>query len=175
MGDSNTNRKPDLGAVFDAHVRHEFVEIDVDATMGTMTAEPYVHNVSSGIGGKGQAGVRRFYKDHFVGRVPADTKVTPISRTVGENQVVEELIFSFTHDMVVDFMLPGVPPTGRFVEVPLVVVVGFEGDKIKHEHIYWDQASVLVQIGLLDPRKMPVVGAEEAKKLRELTGSTKNG
>lgn len=168
MDDRPTGGKQDLGAVFDAHVKHEFVEHDVEATMRTMVAEPYVHNVPTLTGGFGGAGVRRFYTDHFVGKMPADTKVVSVSRTVGENQVVDELILSFTHDVVVDFMLPGIPPTGKFVELPHVVVMRFEGGKIAHEHIYWDQASLLVQVGLLDPKHVPAVGAEQARRIREL-------
>jgi len=168
MANNKKHAQQDLGAVFDAHVKHEFVDHDVEATMRTMVAEPYVHNVPTLTGGAGNAGVRRFYADLFVGKMPADTKVIPISRTVGEAQVVDELILSFTHDVPLEFMLPGVPPTGKYVELPHVVVMKFEGDKIAHEHIYWDQASVLVQVGLLDPEELPVVGAEQAMKLREL-------
>lgn len=169
--DDRTNRgKQDLGAIFDAHMKHEFVEHDVEATMRTMAAEPYVHNVPTLTGGLGHAGVRRFYQDQFVGKMPADTKVVPISRTIGENQVVVEAILSFTHDVALDFMLPGIPPTGKQVELPHVVVMKFEGDKIAHEHIYWDQASLLVQVGLLDPKHLPVVGVEQAGRLRELRG-----
>lgn len=178
MDDCTVSRKVDLGAVFDAHVKHEFVDHDVEATMRTMVAEPYVHNVPTLTGGFGYEGVRRFYQDYFVGKMPADTQVTPISRTVGENQVVDELILSFTHDVQLDFMLPGIPPTGKYVELPHVVVMRFEGDKIAHEHIYWDQASLLVQVGLLDPKAVPAVGAEQARRLRELSQqsrpSTKN-
>jgi len=173
MDDRTISRKQDLGAVFDAHVKHEFVDHDVEATMRTMAAEPYVHNVPTLTGGLGRAGVRRFYTDHFVGKMPADTKVVSVSRTVGENQVVDEAILSFTHDVVLDFMLPGIPPTGKYVELPHVVVMKFEGDKIAHEHIYWDQASLLVQVGLLDPRDVPAVGAEQARRLRELTEKSK--
>jgi len=96
--------------------------------------------------------------------LPKDTALVPISRTVGADRVVDEMIFSFTHDVEIDWMLPGVKPTGKKVEVPLVAVVCFRGDKLYHEHIYWDQASVLVQIGLLDPKGLPVAGAETAKK-----------
>jgi len=173
MDDRTISGKQDLGAVFDAHVKHEFVDHDVEATMRTMVAEPYVHNVPTLTGGRGHAGVRRFYKDHFVGKMPADTNVVPVSRTVGENQVVVEAILSFRHDVVLDFMLPGIPPTGKYVELPHVVVMKFEGDKIAHEHIYWDQASLLVQVGLLDPKAVPAVGAEQARRLRELTEQSK--
>jgi carboxymethylenebutenolidase len=155
----------DLGSVFDAHVTHEFVDHDVDATMRTMVAEPYLLNVPTLAGGVGAAEVRRFYERYFVGKMPADTKVVRVSRTVGRDQVVDELILSFTHDVPLDFMLPGIPPTGRHVELPHVVVMKFENGKIAHEHIYWDQASLLVQVGLLDPATMPAAGAEQAKKL----------
>jgi carboxymethylenebutenolidase len=169
VADSPMMKKQDLGSIFDAHVKHEFVDHDVEATMRTMVAEPYVHNVPMLTGGVGSAGVRSFYEDQFVGRMPADTKVVPVSRTVGEKQVVDELILSFTHDVELDYMLPGIPPTGRYVELPHVVVMKFEGDKIAHEHIYWDQASLLVQVGLLDSKHLPAVGAEQAKRLRELS------
>jgi len=157
----------DLGAIFDAHVRHEFVDHDVAATMKTMAAEPYVHNVPTLIGGDGHAGVVDFYAHHFVGKMPADTRIERISRTVGRDQVVDELIMYFTHDCPIDFMLPGIPPTGRKVVLPHVVVMKFKGGKVAHEHIYWDQACVLAQIGLLDPSKLPVTGAQQAEALVE--------
>jgi carboxymethylenebutenolidase len=160
-------KKPDLGAVFDAHVRHEFVDHDVAATMKTMAAEPYVHNVPTLTGGDGHAGVIDFYTHHFVGKMPADTRVERISRTVGKDQVVDELILYFTHDRPIDFMLPGIAPTGRKVALPHVVVMKFKGGKVAHEHIYWDQACVLAQIGLLDPSKLPVTGARQAEALVE--------
>ncbi len=165
MKDANKVQGADLGAIFDAHVRHEFVDHDVTATMKTMTAEPYVLHVPTLTGGDGNASVRDFYKQHFVGKIPADTRIEQISRTVSKDQVVDELILFFTHDCPIDFMLPGIPPTGRKVAVPHVVVMKFEGDKIAHEHIYWDQACVLAQIGLLDPKKLPVTGAPQAEAL----------
>jgi carboxymethylenebutenolidase len=160
-------KKTDLGAVFDAHVRHEFVDHDVAATMKTMAAEPYVHNVPTLTGGDGHAGVVDFYTHHFVGKMPADTRVERISRTVGKDQVVDELILYFTHDRPIDFMLPGIAPTGRKVALPHVVVMKFKGGKVAHEHIYWDQACVLAQIGVLDPSKLPVTGARQAEVLVE--------
>ena len=155
----------DLGSVFDAHVRHEFVEHDVAATMRTMSSEPYVLNVPTLTGGEGAAGVREFYERYFVGKMPADTKVTSISRTVGADQVVDELILSFTHDVPLDYMLPNIPPTGKHVELPHIVVMKFKEGKISHEHIYWDQASLLVQVGLLDPKQLPARGVEQARRL----------
>lgn len=154
-----------LGAVFDEHVRHEFVDRDVDATMATMTEEPYVNHVAVMTGGVGREAVRRFYAEHFIGHWPADTAITPVSRTVGAERVVDEMVIGFTHDVAMDALLPGVPPTGRRVELAIVVVMGFEGDKVSYEHIYWDQACLLVQVGLLDPRALPVTGVEQARKL----------
>lgn len=157
----------DLAAVFDAHVRHEFADRDVDATMATMVVEPYVNHVPVLAGGVGQAAVRRFYAEHFIGKWPADTSIAAISRTVGGTQVVDELVLRFTHDIEMDTFLPGVAPTGRAVELPVVVIVGFEGGKVAHEHIYWDQACLLVQIGLLDPEGLPVSGVEQARKITD--------
>jgi carboxymethylenebutenolidase len=155
----------DLGAVFDAHVRAEFVERDLDATMATMVDEPYVNHVAVLSGGFGREEVARFYSDCFIGRWPADTEIVPVSRTVDENRVVDELIVKFTHDVEMPAYLPGIAPTGRRVELPHVVVMGFRDGKVTHEHIYWDQASLLVQVGLLDPKTLPVTGAEQARKI----------
>ena len=118
---------------------------------------------------KDYAGVYNFYKNHFIGKMPKDFRVTNISRTVGKDQVVDELIISFTHDIEIEYMLPGVAPTGRYVEIPHVVVMKFKNNKISYEHIYWDQASVLVQIGLLKSEKIPITGIQQAKKLVELS------
>jgi carboxymethylenebutenolidase len=155
----------DLAATFDAHVQAEFQTLDLEATMATMIDEPYVHHVPTITGGNGADGVRDFYSDHFIGQWPDDTQVEQISRTVGERQVVDELLITFTHDRVLEIMLPGIPPTGRRIAVALVVVVGFQDGKLSHEHIYWDQATVLIQAGLLDPSGLPAVGAEQAAAL----------
>jgi carboxymethylenebutenolidase len=158
---------PDLGAVLDKHLAGEFESRDIEATMATMSADPYLDHVPVMTGGVGRDEVRRFYEHHFIGRWPADTTVESVSRTVGDSRVVDELILSFTHDVEMDAVLPGVPPTGCRVELPHVVVVGFEGGKVAYEHIYWDQASLLAQVGLLDPAGLPVTGAEQAHKLRD--------
>jgi carboxymethylenebutenolidase len=159
----------DRVALWDAHCRYEFETRDVDATMATMVAEPYVNHIPTMAGGVGYDGVKRFYKDHFIGKNPPDTEVVPVSRTIGVDSIVDELIFCFTHTTPVDWMLPGIAPTGRRVEVPLVAIVKFQDGKIAHEHIYWDQASVLVQIGKLDPQGLPVAGIETARKVRDKT------
>src|SRR5262249_4136440 len=155
----------DLGALCDGHIAREFADLDVDATMETMVPEPYVYGIPVMTGGFGCQGVRRFYTEHFINQIPKDAKVTPISRTVGTDQVVDEFILSFTHDTQWDYLLPGIPPTGKHVELPHVLVMKFENGKIAHEHVWWDQASLLVQVGLLDPGKLPVVGVEQARRL----------
>jgi carboxymethylenebutenolidase len=116
-------------------------------------------------GGVGHDQLRRFYKYHFIGRNPDDTELIPVSRTVGTDSLVDEMLFCFTHTREIDWMLPGIAPTGRRVEVPLVAIVRFRDGKLVHEHIYWDQASVLVQVGLLDPAGLPVAGADTARKV----------
>jgi carboxymethylenebutenolidase len=155
----------DLSALWDQHTLFEFGTRDVAATMKTMVAEPYVNHIPTMTGGVGHRDLARFYENHFIPKCPKDTKLVPISRTIGADRLVDEMLFSFTHDIEIDWMLPGVKPTGRHVEVPLVAIVNFRGDKLYHEHIYWDQASVLVQIGLLDAKNLPVAGGETAKKL----------
>jgi carboxymethylenebutenolidase len=155
----------DLAALWDAHCRAEFETRDVDATMATMVAEPYVNHIPTMTGGVGFTKLREFYANHFIGLNPDDMELFPVSRTVGESSVVDEFILRFTHTTRIDWMLPGIEPTGRWVEVPMVAVVQFEGDKLTHEHIYWDQASVLVQLGLLDPHGLPVAGVETAHKV----------
>jgi carboxymethylenebutenolidase len=155
----------DLGALFDGHIEREFADHDVNATMETMIPEPYVHCVPVLTGGVGGKGVRQFYSEHFINQIPKDAKVTPISRTIGKDQVVDEFILSFTHDTQWDYLLPGISPTGKRVDLPHVVVMKFENRKVAHEHIWWDQASLLVQVGLLDPANLPVAGVEQARQL----------
>jgi carboxymethylenebutenolidase len=155
----------DLGALWDKHCEYEFGLRDVPKTMATMVAEPYVNHIPTLTGGVGFRELSHFYERHFVNSNPADTRLIPISRTIGADRVVDEMLFCFTHDREIDWMLPGVKPTGKYVEIPLVAIINFRGDKLYNEHIYWDQASVLVQIGLLDPKLYPISGAEEAKKL----------
>jgi carboxymethylenebutenolidase len=155
----------DLGALFDGHIAREFADRDVNATMETMIPEPYVHCVPTLTGGVGGQRVRRFYSEHFINQIPKDAEVTPISRTIGKDQVVDEFILSFTHDKQWDYLLPGISPTGKRVNLPHVVVMKFENGKVAHEHVWWDQASLLVQVGLLDPAKLPVAGIEQARQL----------
>jgi carboxymethylenebutenolidase len=159
----------DLGALWEKHTMYEFGTRDVAATMKTMVSSPYVNHIPTMTGGVGAAELARFYANHFIPKCPKDTKLVPISRTIGADRLVDEMLFCFTHDIEIDWMLPGMKPTGKYVEVPLVAIVNFRGDKLYHEHIYWDQASVLVQIGLIDPMNLPVAGIATAKKLVDQT------
>jgi carboxymethylenebutenolidase len=156
----------DLAQLWEEHTRHEFATRDTESTLATMVDDAYVNHVPVLTGGTGKSELRAFYATDFIPCMPPDTKLTPISRTLGEDQLVDEMIFSFTHTLEMPWMLPGIAPTNRYVEVALVVIVRFRDGKLAHEHIYWDQASVLKQIGLLTDPKLPVFGAESAHKVR---------
>ena len=162
---TGAERHRGLADVLDDHLAAEFATRDLDATMATMTDDPYLNHVPVMTGGIGWAEVRRFYDQVFIGHWPTDLTTRQVSRTVGTDHVVDELVLSFTHDITMDHLLPGVPPTGRPVRLAVCVVAGFRDGKLTHEHIYWDQASLLVQVGLLDPAGLPVTGAEQAEKL----------
>ncbi|NQV20894.1 MAG: ester cyclase [Rhodospirillales bacterium] len=154
----------DLEALWEEHVKYEFESCNTEDTLATMVPDAYVNHIPVLTGGVGREALREFYSKHFIPKMPPDTQMTPVSRTIGADQVVDEMVFTFTHTIEIDWMLPGVAPTGKRVEVPLVAIVHFRDGKLAHEHIYWDQASVLVQIGLLDPKGLPVMGAECARK-----------
>ncbi len=154
-----------LRDVWEEHMKCEFSTKSVEDTMATMVEPAHVNHVPTMTGGTGMPGIADFYAKHFIPKMPADTKTELVSRTVGSDRIVDELIFSFTHTVTMDWMLPGVAPTGRPVRVPLVAIIGFKDGKVQNEHIYWDQASVLMQIGLLDGSKLPVAGAETADKV----------
>ena len=156
----------DLARLWEEHTNHEFSTRDTESTLATMVEGAYVNHVPVLTGGTGKDALRLFYSRDFIPSMPPDTKLTPISRTIGEEQLVDEMIFSFTHSQEMPWMLPGVPPTHRYVEVALVAIVRFRDRKLAHEHIYWDQASVLKQIGLLTDPGLPVFGVESARKVR---------
>ena len=153
-------------AQWEEHIGYEFSTRDASSTIATMVPDAYVNHIPVMTGGYGHEALRRFYQEDFISPMPADTSIQLIARTLGQDRLVDEIIFSFTHTAEMPWMLPGVPPTGRCVEVPLVVVVGFRDGKLAHERIYWDQASVLKQIGLLTDPSLPVFGAETAHKLQ---------
>jgi carboxymethylenebutenolidase len=158
-----------LSKLWEDHVRYEFSTRNTDDTLATMVEDAYVNHIPVLTGGVGKDELREFYSKRFIPQMPPETEMTPVSRTVGEDQLVDEMVFKFTHTIPMDWMLPGVAPTGKRVEVPLVAIVRFRDGKLAHEHIYWDQASVLVQIGLLDASKLPVAGVESARKVLDPT------
>jgi carboxymethylenebutenolidase len=155
----------DLLTLWEEHTRHEFATRDTEATLVTMVDDAYVNHIPVMTGGNGKPALREFYSRDFIPCMPPDTTLTPISRTVGEDQLVDEMIFSFTHTQEMPWMLPGIAPTHRRVEVALVAIVRFRHGKLAHEHIYWDQASVLKQLGLINDPALPVCGAEAAQKV----------
>jgi carboxymethylenebutenolidase len=150
-----------LSGAWDQHLASEFAAKSADQALATMTAEPHVNLVPLMIGALGRTELHDFYANHFLNQIPPDMEMVPVSRTIGQGRVVDESVMRFTHSIRMDWVLPGIPPTGKRVEVPFVVIVQSEGDKVAHEHLYWDQASVLVQVGLLD-RDLPVRGGEIA-------------
>lgn len=164
-----SKKQQTLLSAFQKHVDAELNK-DLDTTIATMTANPHLNNIPTMIGGIGIDAVRHFY-DSLISSgtfFPPDTEMVSVSRTIDQHQLVDEIIFKFTHTMEIGWMLPNIAPTGKRVEIPLVVIVGFAQDKVTHEHIYWDQASVLVQIGLLNPEGLPIKGIETAEKMDEL-------
>ena len=151
--------------LWDEHVKHEFATRHTEDTLATMVADAYVNHVPVLTGGVGHEQLREFYAERFIPQMPPDTRMTPVSRTVGNDRLVDEMVFEFTHTIKMDWMLPGLAPTGKPVKVALVAIVSFRDGKLAHEHIYWDQASVLAQLGLLDAERLPVAGAEAAEKV----------
>jgi len=156
----------DLAQLWEQHTAHEFSTRDTEATLDTMVDDAYVNHIPTLTGGYGKAALRDFYSQRFIPTMPPDTTLTPISRTIGTDQLVDEMIFSFTHTQEMPWMLPGIAPTNKRVEIPLVAIVRFRDGKLAHEHIYWDQASVLKQIGLITDDSLPVFGVETAERVR---------
>jgi len=160
----NTAQQDKLVRLWEEHLRYEFETKNAQDTIATMVPDAYVNHIPVMTGGVGHADLRRFYATHFIPKMPPDHEMTLVSRTIGTDQLVDEMVTRFTHSIEMDWMLPGIAPTGRRVEVALVVIVRFRDGKLAHENIYWDQASVLAQLGLIDARTLPVAGAESARK-----------
>ena len=139
----------ELEILWREHLAGEFVSKDVEATLATMVEDASVDHVPVHTGGSGKAALRAFYRDVFIPSWPDDLDQTPINRVVGQDQVVDEIRLQFTHERPMDWLLPGVPPTGKKIDVTMVVVVQFREGKIACERIYWDHATVLRQVGLL--------------------------
>ena len=144
----------DLSAIWDEHCYFEFGERALEKTMATMVQEPYVNNIPTLTGGTGRASLTDFYRDHFIFNNPEGMELELVSRTIGIDRVIDEFIAKFDHTCEINWMLPGIPPTGRKVEVPVTSVVNIRGDRLYHEHISWDQTTVLIQLGLL-PEYLP--------------------
>src|SRR5919109_864099 len=168
-GTTLTAAQEGLRQLWEEHMRYEFTTHNTEDTLATMVEDAYVNHIPVLTGGVGRDELREFYSKRFIPQMPPDTEITPISRTIGNDQLVDEMVFTFTHTISMDWMLPGIAPTGKRVEVPLVAIVRFRDGKLAHEHIYWDQASVLVQLGLLDASKLPVAGVESARKVLDPT------
>ena len=160
-----TPKQQAMVEMWERHTAAEFEEKSIDATMATMTSNPFVNHVPVMTGGVGSREVRDFYSTYFLPGHPPDTEVVPVARTVGEDRIADELIHKFTHTIEMPWILPGIPPTGKRVEVAVIVVVQFEDEKIAGERIYWDQASVLAQVGLIDAEKLPATRGEASRKV----------
>ena len=166
MADQDLNKQQQaMVEMWERHMAAEFKTKSIDARMGTMTSDPFVNHVPVMTGGVGYNEVRHFYSTYFIPCQPPDTDFVRVTRTVGKDRIVDELIHKFTHTIEMPWILPRVPPTGRRVEVAVIVVVLFKDGKIAGEHIYWDQASVLAQIGLVDAEKLPATGIEASRKV----------
>lgn len=178
----------DLEVIWDEHCYYEFADRSVEHTMSTMVQEPYVNHVPTLTGGIGRSALTDFYRHNFIFNNSADTALELISRSIAIDRIIDEFIFSFTHDRELDWLVPGIPPTNLKVQVPFSAVVNIRGDRLYHEHISWDQGSVLRQLNLLpeylpfpyvlpDGRKpepgkrfeyrVPVAGTETAEKMRD--------
>jgi carboxymethylenebutenolidase len=162
--DKLTPEQRAMVSLWEEHMKAEFQDKDAHASCDTMVANPYVNHVPVLTGGVGRRQLENYYRRYFIPGQPPDVEIVLISRTVGQERIVDEFVYRCTHSIPMEWLLPGVPPTGRRFELPVVVIVTFEGGKMKSERLYWDQASVLVQLGLLDPAGLPVAGVEVARK-----------
>jgi carboxymethylenebutenolidase len=153
-----------LQELWEEHLGYEFGTHSTEDALATMVEDAYVNHIPIMTGGVGKPALREFYSKYFIPQMPPDIELIPISRTIGTDQLVDEMLAKFTHTVQMDWMLPGIAPTGKRVEVPVVGIVQFRDGKLAHEHLYWDQASVLVQLGLLDPGTLPIVGVDSARK-----------
>ena len=160
-----TARQQDMVRLWEEHLELEFDARDAGRTIQTMVSDAYVNHVPVLTGGSGHDELLEFYSRHFIPLMPPDTEIQRVSRTIGEDRLVDEFVFKFTHTVRMDWMAPGIEPTNRPVEIPMIAVVEFRGDKLACERIYWDQASVLVQLGLIEAGPLPVTGVESARKV----------
>ena len=151
--------------LWEEHLASEFKSKSAKAAINTMIDRPSVNHVPVMTGGVGRKQLTHFYSHYFIPQMPPDTQIIPVSRTIGYDRLVDEFVIKFTHTLQMEWLLPGVPPTNKPVEVATITVVQFQDGKMASERIYWDQASLLVQLGLLDPAKLPVAGVATARKV----------
>ena len=150
--------------VWEAHTAAEFEHKDADEAIATMTEHPVLIHVPVGTGATGREALRKFYREIFIPQMPPDAELQLLTRSVAQNRVIDEFILRLTHTVQMDWFAPGIAPTGRRLVVPHVGIVAFEGGKISSEHIYWDQATVLLQLGILEG-ELPVLGTDQADRL----------
>ena len=151
--------------LWEEHLASEFKYKSAEAALNTMVDRPSVNHVPVMTGGLGRKQLTHYYDRYFIPQMPPGTQITPVSRTIGRDRLVDEFVIKFTHSLQMDWLLPGVPPTNKPIEVAIVTVIQFQDGKMASERIYYDQASILVQLGLLDARKLPVAGVEIARKV----------
>jgi carboxymethylenebutenolidase len=161
--------------VWQQHIYSEFVMKDANAALATMSDNPHVLMVPVASGGRGRDGVYKYYHELFLAQLPADITSVLISQVLGTDILAEEAVYEFTHDRAMDWMIPGVPPTGKRIEVGVVGIITFEKGKIASEHLYWDHASVLAQVGVVNAATVPVKGVESARTLLEWAKKSPEG
>ncbi|HEU4729204.1 MAG TPA: ester cyclase [Kofleriaceae bacterium] len=165
MSESLPDTQHAINGLWELHLASEFAHKDTEEALATMTSSPRVTIVPTMIGGHGRDEMRTFYSKHFLNQLPPDLEIVPISRTIGDSRVVDELVLRFTHSIQMDWVLPGIPATNRRIELAMVVIVHVDGDRIASENIYWDSATILRQAGLLPDPTLPVLGAESARNM----------
>ncbi len=162
-----TDDERKLIEVWEAHTAAEFDLKDADAAIATMTDHPVLIHVPVNTGATGREAVRKFYAEIFIPQAPPDLELQLLTRSVGQDRIIDEFILHFTHTLRMDWFAPGIEATGRKLAVPHVGIISFEGGKISSEHIYWDQASVLTQLGVLNDA-LPVLGVTQCDRLLDV-------
>jgi carboxymethylenebutenolidase len=162
-----TSDQQTLLAAWQRHTHAEFVLRDADAALTTMTENPYLLMIATGTACIGRAAVREYYANHFLPAIPPDLELESLSQTIGSDRLAEEMVVRFTHTIEMDWLLPTLRPTGRRAEFIIAAVIGFENRKVAHEHIYWDQATLLSQMGVLD-HPLAAAGTGSVRQLSRL-------